>query len=268
MIILIPLGGTGQRFKKNGYKNPKGLINIFGKPIIHYLLDNLNIKEQLVYIPYNKEYKHFRLEDRLKISYPNINFKFFCLKNNTRGAAETINIALQQLNNNDCPILCLDGDNFYNIDIIDLWKGEDKVFTIEDFNVKPIYSYIKKSNNFITEIIEKEKISNFACTGAYGFSSYKNLLKYSTQLINSNELQKGEFYTSGIINLMIKKDVHFKYEILHKKDWKCIGTPVQVRTFCNNYPVYSCKNFNLKIKNKRICFDFINALFILAYGEP
>ena len=59
MIILIPLGGTGQRFKKNGYKNPKGLINIFGKPIIHYLLDNLNIKEQLVYIPYNKEYKHF-----------------------------------------------------------------------------------------------------------------------------------------------------------------------------------------------------------------
>ena len=42
MIIFIPIGGIGQRFKENGYKNPKALINIYGKPIISYLLDNLN----------------------------------------------------------------------------------------------------------------------------------------------------------------------------------------------------------------------------------
>ena len=40
-IILIPIGGIGSRFKKNGYNNPKSLINIFGKPIIYYLLKNL-----------------------------------------------------------------------------------------------------------------------------------------------------------------------------------------------------------------------------------
>ena len=42
MIIIIPIGGIGQRFKENGYKNPKALINIYGKSIISYLLDNLN----------------------------------------------------------------------------------------------------------------------------------------------------------------------------------------------------------------------------------
>ena len=41
MILLIPLGGIGERFSKNGYNLPKALINLFGKPILYYLLDNL-----------------------------------------------------------------------------------------------------------------------------------------------------------------------------------------------------------------------------------
>ena len=28
MIILIPLGGTGERFKINGYSKPKSLIDV------------------------------------------------------------------------------------------------------------------------------------------------------------------------------------------------------------------------------------------------
>ena len=65
MIILIPLGGKGERFKKNGYTIPKALINVFGKPIIFWLLDsltNLNKDTTIVYIPYNKEYEFYRLE--------------------------------------------------------------------------------------------------------------------------------------------------------------------------------------------------------------
>jgi NDP-sugar pyrophosphorylase family protein len=52
MIIIIPIGGIGQRFKDNGYKKPKALINIFGKSILSYLLDNLNL-EKIDYIVYS-----------------------------------------------------------------------------------------------------------------------------------------------------------------------------------------------------------------------
>ena len=48
MIILIPIGGIGSRFKKNGYNNPKALINVLGKPIIFWLLDNLILLEILL----------------------------------------------------------------------------------------------------------------------------------------------------------------------------------------------------------------------------
>ena len=58
MFIIIPLGGTGERFKKEGYNIPKALIKIFNKPILYYLLDNLQLKNiDFIYIPYNKEYQ-------------------------------------------------------------------------------------------------------------------------------------------------------------------------------------------------------------------
>jgi hypothetical protein len=85
-------------------------------------------------------------------------------------AAETINIALRSIKKPDTPILCLDGDNFYTVDITTLWNGQNGVIKFEDVNDSEIYSYV--------EIIEKQKISNFACTGAYGFASYKELFKY------------------------------------------------------------------------------------------
>ena len=31
MNIVIPIGGKGERFSMNGYKEPKPLINILGK---------------------------------------------------------------------------------------------------------------------------------------------------------------------------------------------------------------------------------------------
>ena len=128
MIILIPLGGTGERFKQNGYKKPKALVNLFGKPILYYLLDNLNLTNvDLVCIPYNNEYSIYNFENKLQNDYSNINFKFIKLEKNTEGAAETINIALKSIDFLDMPILCLDGDNFYSVDIVNLWNGKNKI---------------------------------------------------------------------------------------------------------------------------------------------
>jgi len=91
MIIIIPIGGIGKRFKNNGFDNPKALINVNEKTVISYLLDNLNtINIKYIFIPYNIEYKEYNFEDFLIKKYPNINFKFLCLESDTRGAAEKI----------------------------------------------------------------------------------------------------------------------------------------------------------------------------------
>ena len=264
MIVVIPLGGQGDRFKKNGYTQPKALIKVFGKPILHYLLDNLDYtKINMVYIPYNKEYASYRLEDMLKKHYPQVNFSFFCLNENTRGAAETLNISLNKLTIPDCPILSLDCDNYYTTNIINLWNGDNKIFTIKDEGDIATYSYVKEdpnSDNVITDIVEKEKISDYACTGAYGFSSYKQLLKYTQYVLDNNIRQKSEFYTSVVIKEMLNDDITFSNMVISTNDWNCLGTPLQVRSFYNNMPKISCVSNSEKITPLRICFDLDNTL--------
>lgn len=263
MILLIPLGGVGARFSQLGYKQPKALIKVMGKPILFWLIDNLTIPDgTLIYIPYNKVYSYYRFEDLLRKQYPNYHFKFHCLQNDTGGAAETIHIALGQLNTSvDESILCLDGDNFYTCDIVRQWKKENSVFTFNDSQDAPLYSYVQLNNlGSITNIVEKEKISNYACTGAYGFSSWMALKQKCKFILENDIRQKGEFYTSTVIQEMLKSGESFSNKVIEQNHYICLGTPTQVRLFCHNYPLYNSYNNQCLISPKRYCFDLDNTL--------
>jgi len=234
MLIIIPIGGIGKRFKDNNYKSPKALITIFNKSILFYLLDNLNLsKIEYIYIPYNKEYKKYNFEEILIKRYPYILFKFFCIENNTRGSAETIHIALNNLKETrNIPIISFDCDSFYLCDIISEWNGENSIFTFEDNNKKPIYSYIKYNNkNEIIDIKEKEKISDYACSGAYGFKSIHTFKKYISIIIEKNIKQKNEFYLSGVIKEMIINNHVFKHKKTKRNLFIPLGLPTDIDKF-------------------------------------
>jgi capsule biosynthesis phosphatase len=260
MIILIPLGGLGKRFKEVGYSLPKPLINVFGKPILFWLLDNLKFSNQIdfIYIPYNIELERYRFEDRIRQEYPHFKFKFFKLKNNTRGAAETVKISLDNLDGiKDQPIISMDGDNFYSYDIINNWCGKNLIYSFNDNNSEPIYSYVKLDEfQNITDIKEKIKISDYACTGAYGFNSWKDLLENCNEIIEKKILKKNEFYLSTVIKNMINKNVKFITKTVRKEQYFCLGTPIQVRIFCEN-------NYQL-CEKKRYCFDLDNTLITFS----
>ena len=215
-IIMIPLGGIGERFKQNGYEQPKALIRLFSKPILNWLLDNIKSSNRFeeieyVYIPYNKEYDVFRFEDVIKKEYPDIKFRFLQLHKDTEGASETIMISLNNiLSESDKPILCLDSDNFYLDDIIGKWDGDNSIYTFRDTSELPIFSYVtSSSDNVIIDIVEKRKISNDACTGAYAFSSFHNLHRYCKLIVDNNIRQNGEYYTSTAIKKMLEDGVTF-----------------------------------------------------------
>ena len=37
---------------------------------------------------------------------------------------------------------------------------------------------------------------------------------------------------------MITSNIIFNLEVLKKENWICLGTPLQLRLFCNNYPKF------------------------------
>ena len=262
MIIIIPLGGIGLRFKEHGYRRPKALIRVNGRPLLYYLLDNLNVDGiDFVSIPYNKEYAEYHFETQLKKDYPKINFLFYQLPCDTNGAAETINTAIKNFppNTIDKPVLCLDGDNFYSVDIVKRWNGENKIIVFDDGNVKgseQLYSYIQTNNEAagVSDIAEKVRISSYACSGAYGFNSFRQLLEYSQHVIDNNtQIQHGEYYTSSVIREMIQGGgVSFTYSVINIEEYFCLGTPFQLRMFHENHKAHS--------KKLRICFDIDNTL--------
>lgn len=259
MNIIIPLGGLGKRFSEFGYRLPKPLIRLFFKPIIFWLLDNLSVsKNDNVYLICNKFLKKYRFEDEVKKKYPNYNIIY--LDADTRGAAETIYIGTQNIKNDGNTIL-LDGDTFYGIDILALYrlsKNKNMVFCFKQSDDRPVYSYVGfDENKKINKIAEKQRITEYANTGCYAFAKLSELRKYCKKIID-NDLRFGnEFYMSRVISEMITDKKKFVANVINESDFDVVGTPFQYKLFQNKF----MQNKNLDyFKNYRICFDFDNTL--------
>lgn len=267
MNILIPLGGIGARFQSEGYTHPKPLINVLGKPMIFHVLDNLKLHpDDTIYIIYNGDLDKFGFGDEIRHHDPRI--KLFKQDHHTAGAAETIMLGLQKLNDVELSkkTITIDCDTFYIYDVVNKFRTQtdNAVFCFVDTQKDPIYSYVKFENSpLITDIKEKEKISNYANTGCYCFSSGKLLLEYCQRIMSdfrSGKHDQKELYISGAIKRMLNDKYVFRANIISDDDFHCLGTPFQVKVFCKEH----CKQFT-KDNNLRICFDLDNTL--VSYPE-
>ncbi len=256
MIIIIPLGGLGERFKRCNYTKPKPLISVKGKPIIFWLLDSIIKSEyfstvKMIIIPYNSDLQKYDFEGQLRTRYSNINFCFLSLSP-TRGPVESIYTILKTVNIDD-NIMSIDGDTFYNIDIIKQYHNnpiKNVIFYFNDINTNAIYSYIDLENNQVKNIKEKIKISDNACSGIYCFESRKLLLE-SCEYIMKNK--SPEWYLSFIIDYLVSKSKLFVGIKINDSDFTCLGTPAQLQLF---YHMDTNKNF----KDMRVCFDLDGTL--------
>jgi len=254
MNIIIPIGGIGQRFKDEGYLMPKPLINVLGKPMINRVIDSLNVTDDdCIYIVYNNQLKEFNFESLIKFYFPKKSIKFIALNHLTKGAAETVLYCLNTLSNVELNknFLLVDCDTFYTDDIITLYKESEYknlIYYFEDITTDPIFSYIKiDSDNKILDIKEKEKISDYANTGAYGFAHGHLLKTYCEDIL---KLNTSELYISYIYDKFLKDNI----EVYGTKitNFNCVGTPLQLKIYCNKYKSNSEK--------LRICFDLDNTL--------
>ena len=242
MNIVIPLGGSGTRFSNSGYIKPKPLIKVLGKEIIFWVLDSLNISDNdTIYIPYNEFLDVFNFSEIVNSLYPDIKLKAIPP---TNGPSETLKLCINEFDI-DGKIVLLDGDNWYEDDII------YKVRNIKDnmcvyFNSttpEPLFSYLELDGDKIINIKEKIKISDNANTGCYVFNDAKEVLNYIDKIEKTDEK-----YISDIISNMIKDGMYFSS--LKIDNYHVLGTPQQIIEFSKSYPT----------ENKRFVFDLDNTL--------
>ena len=71
MNVLIPMAGAGSRFEKAGYTFPKPLIDVRGKPMIQWVVDNLNVEAKYIFIVQRSHFEKYNLKETLSNFCPN-----------------------------------------------------------------------------------------------------------------------------------------------------------------------------------------------------
>ena len=263
MNVMVPLGGIGSRFQKEGYKYPKPFVRVLGKEMILWVVDSLKLKkEDSLVVVYNPAFLDMR--ELMEMVVQHVPQTILVeLPGPTRGSAETVRLGLEGLDASKRarPTMLVDGDAFYTVDIVSMYRAISTKaggsFCFHDTQPKPMYSYVNVEGKQITQIKEKVKISDWANTGCYCFRDGQQLLKYCIQIIDKGETQlsqdmKGEFYTSGVIAAMLNDGERFEALTLNKEAMHVLGTPAQLQAFCKTWP---------KPPAYRVCFDLDNTLF-------
>ena len=207
--IVIPMAGRGSRFAEAGYKDPKPLIPVHGKPMIQVVVENLTPKceHRFIFICQNQHIKDYDLEPKLKSMAKNV--EIIGIDGITEGQVCTV-LKAKDLINNDEPLMTANSDQYIDFDIndylsvMDNQKLDGLIMTMKAND--PKWSYAKTDENgFVTETAEKKVISEDATVGIFNFRRGRDLVRAAEQMIADDIRVNNEFYTCPCYNYLIKK---------------------------------------------------------------
>ena len=207
--IVIPMAGRGSRFAEAGYKDPKPLIPVCGKPMIQVVVENLTPQcaHRFIFICQNQHIKDYGLEQKLK-SYAQ-NVEIIGIDGITEGQVCTV-LKAKELINNDDPLMTANSDQYIDFDINDYLKDMDDrkldglIMTMKADD--PKWSYARTDmDGLVTETPEKKLISTDATVGIFNFRRGKDLVRAAERMIADNIRVNNEFYTCPCYNYLIQE---------------------------------------------------------------
>ena len=235
MNILIPMAGAGSRFEQAGYSFPKPLIDVNGKPMIQVVVENLNIEANYIYVVQKKHREKYNLDTLLNLITPNC--KIVETEGITEGAACTALLAKEHIDN-DNPLFFANSDQFVE------WDSNEFMYKMNETDADggivsfrathPKWSFAKVNDEgLVTEVAEKNPISDIATVGYYYWKHGSDFVKYAEQMIERNIRVNNEFYVCPVFNQAIEAGKKIRtFDI--PKMWG-LGTPEDLNYYLENY---------------------------------
>jgi dTDP-glucose pyrophosphorylase len=235
--IVVPMAGAGSRFAAAGYTNPKPFIDVMGKPMIQWVIENLttDVEHQFIFVCQREHQERFCFDRTLEELCPGS--LFISIDGLTQGAAETVLFASHLIDNNQ-PLVIANSDQFVDHKMDNFFQrlnsktNDGSILTMASDDAK--WSYIRYDNNFfVTEVQEKKVISNEATVGIYGFARGADFVKAARKMINNNSRVNGEFYVAPVYNELIREGSKITFENIgsDKEQMNGLGTPEDLMLF-------------------------------------
>jgi len=232
--VLIPMAGAGSRFQQAGYTFPKPLIDVHNKPMIQVVVDNLNINANYIYVVQKSHREKYNLDTLLNLITPNC--KIVEVDGITEGAACTALLAKEYINNNS-PLFFANSDQYID------WDSNEFMYKMNETDADggivtfkathPKWSFAKiDENGYVTEVAEKNPISDNATVGFYYWKHGSDFVKYAEQMIKKDIRVNDEFYVCPVFNQAVEDNKKIRvYEVQNM--WG-LGTPEDLNFYLEN----------------------------------
>lgn len=233
--IVIPMAGAGSRFEQAGYTFPKPLIDVNGTPMIQVVVNNLNLDGKYTFLVQQSHRRDYNLDLMLNLISNQCNI--IEVNGVTEGAACTTLLA-KDIINNDNPLILANSDQYVD------WNASEFMYKMQEQDVDagivcfnsthPKWSFAKiNKDGYVTEVAEKQPISDIATVGIYFWKKGSDYVKYAEQMIKKNIRYNNEFYVCPVFNEAIADGKKVKIFAVEKM-WG-IGTPEDLNYFLEHH---------------------------------
>src|SRR5215208_2121389 len=219
MKVIIPLAGKGTRLRPHTHVTPKPMLKIAGKPVIDYVMEDLQklgSVEQVIYITGHLKEK---VEEYTRAKYP---FDSVFIEQKVQdGTAGAVALAKPHV---DQPVFIIFVDTIFDADL-SVVKNLDAdgviwVKTVEDYQRFGVV--VTDDFGLMTKIVEKprEPISKRANIGLYYIKNWKLLYEGIDHVLRQPK-NKGEYYLTDAFQYMIDKGA--KIRVIDVEGWYDAG---------------------------------------------
>lgn len=204
--LIVPMTGTGQRFKDAGYSQLKPMIEVNNRSFFEHVVDMFPVAKDILFIISRDEPQKEDLLERIHRSYPH---------------AEVVEISAHKLGPSYALLQAADRISETKKIIVSycdyhaVWNPSEMLDQLEEMDGSILtytgfhphmarsdkYAYVTKIGKTVTAIQEKTPFTDTpmneeASAGCYGFSGKQVLIQALQNQIKSNLSFNDEFYTS------------------------------------------------------------------------
>lgn len=241
-IKLLPLAGSGSRFVKEGYSNPKPLIPVSGKPMAIQAVSSVPSADENIFVCKKDHLKRYPLSEELLKT--GANTKIVALDKTTEGQAVTCLIGMEN-QDTEQPLLITACDHAV---IYDREKYEQLLadpstdVIVWTFRHHPssrqnpeMYGWVETNDEgdalgvSVKKAISSNPFEDHAIVGTFTFKNGTDFIEAAKELMGCEERVNGEFYVDSCIGVAIRQGL--KVKIMEVDHYICWGTPNDLRTF-------------------------------------
>jgi NDP-sugar pyrophosphorylase family protein len=243
MQIIIPMSGAGERFRRAGYRVPKPLIEVDGRPIIAHVIDLFPGAREILFVcsRAHLDDPSLRMAETIRAYHPTA--RIVGIEPHKRGPVHAVLAAAGEIDParpaivNYCDFSCFWDYADFAAFVREI-ECDGAIPAYRGFHPHSLgstyYAYLRERGLWLDAIREKqpftaEPMQEFASSGTYYFRTGATMLDAFRAAVARDLSVAGEYYVSLAFAPMLERGARVAvYELQHFLQW---GTPEDLEEY-------------------------------------